>query len=101
MTKDIIDTIYGFCEAVKDDRTPESAFEWGVGEMEELREELKAEQAGLPAGDDGVLGEGVDVILCIVDVLYQKGYTKAQIEAAVQRKCEKWFRKCSKTATVV
>lgn len=45
-------------------------------------------------GEDGVLGEAVDVILCAVDMIYIKhpDITEEQIGEVVKRKLAKWQR---------
>lgn len=61
-----------------------------AGEVLELDDELYKDVPG----EDGILGESVDVILCAVDMIYIKHpeITEEQIGEVVKRKLAKWQR---------
>jgi hypothetical protein len=87
-------TVRSYCEAVSNGRTLADVFEHACGEMEELEVEIVFHENGTPAGDDGVVGEAVDVMLCMIDLIhqYKPEITNIEIMDIVVRKCEKWQR---------
>ena len=86
----MIKTVYQYAKEVTNTRTPWSTFHHAQGEMDELHNELIRIGTDQDPGPDGVIGEAADVIICLLDVLYQCGYSEEQIEEVVTRKCEKW-----------
>lgn len=66
------------------------------GEVEELEEEIYAldPDSGVAAGEDGVVGEAVDVILCAIDLIHNvhPEFTTDDINEVVNRKLAKWVR---------
>lgn len=84
-----------FSDRVNDGRTNRKIYDHAVGEMAELDCEIAAKNQGIPAGPDGILGEAIDVIACMMDLI-RKNYpmvTDAELEAAMLDKCTKWERK--------
>lgn len=86
-----------YVNAIKTPRKSEHVILHAMSELGELSEELrkkyyknfyKKEQ-----GKDGVLGEGCDVIITLIDLLIQEGFTEEQISETISRKCEKWYMK--------
>ena len=51
-------------------------------------------------GVDGVVGEAVDVMLCLLDLIhkYDPTITKEQINALAEAKCQKWLKKLDEDA---
>jgi hypothetical protein len=90
----IIQNILSASSRIKNSRNISSVFRHLVGEVNELRDEVTAKVCDLEHGEDGILGEAVDVILCALDVAYQDNpnLTEEQIAAVVSRKLEKWER---------
>lgn len=87
------------CKTINNDRTPFSAFIHAYSEMDELEEELYNKVNGLPEGDDGVVGEATDVILCMLDIISQSypDLTMAELEEIYfTRKMKKWKDKYGK-----
>lgn len=83
------------CREVKNGRTISTAFDHSVGEMRELSDELKLVLTGAPAGTDGVVGEAVDVMLCMLDIIAQHDpdINMNDVEAVMHNKYSKWIRK--------
>lgn len=83
-----IGAILDICQTIESERTGESVFHHLCGEIIELSHEVR----GTGDGIDGVIGESVDVILCAIDLIYQKNptVTEDDINRVIQRKLEKW-----------
>lgn len=101
---DIIDHLIDRSWKIENGRTIREVYNYGMGEMEELEEEIKKVETDLPEEEkDGVAGEGVDVALCTLDatILHMKnqGYTKSEVKRfitdKVMQKLDKWERKYS------
>lgn len=94
MKKSSIDKILEVCRRIRNNRDLNSIFKHASGEMVELKEEIDDYHNYLPAGLDGVTGEAIDVILCMMDIIYMHNekITEAEIYAIICRKLEKWER---------
>lgn len=81
------------CKKIDSPRTIGTVSDHLNSEVYELNQEVVNVLLDSPAGDDGVIGEAVDVILCAVDLIYQSNpkVTKAEIMTVVNRKIEKWI----------
>lgn len=79
-----------FSERIRNGRTNRDVINYLYGEYVELHEEVFAETPG----EDGVMGEAVDVILIALDMIYldNPSITQEEIEAYMLKKCEKWER---------
>lgn len=94
----IIDMIKSVADRVKNGRTPLfTALQVG----EEAGELLKAIKIDYDPNsykkqdEDGVLGEGCDIIIATVDTMLLKGHTKEEIVNTIAKKLEKWERKAN------
>jgi hypothetical protein len=79
------------------ERTPDDIFGHLRGEVEELNIELFIHRVGQPAGPDGIAGEIIDCIACLVD-LYQQHDPNSNEEEFIQlyqKKLDKWKEKYS------
>jgi hypothetical protein len=92
---DIIGVVWEYSDRIRDGRKHYHVYEHGMLEMEELREELAKDLLGLSPGEDGIAGEAVDVILCMLDVIYiaHPEMSGTDVLEIVKRKCAKWERK--------
>lgn len=83
-----IEMILTACQTIKSERTDESVFHHLCGEVIELSHEVR----GTGDGVDGVIGESVDVILCAIDLIYQKfpNVTVSEINNVIEKKLQKW-----------
>lgn len=90
----MVEEILAACERIKNDRNLCSVFLHLKEEVQELNTEVIASVFSNAQGEDGIIGEAVDVILCAVDVIYQQNpsITKEQIAEVVARKIAKWER---------
>jgi hypothetical protein len=97
---DFIQNVFGFCRRVKNDRTILDAFNHMLGECVELKDEIKKVEAGETEGDDGIVGEAIDVMACALDIIWQHrpDITSEELNAIMTRKCEKWERKVAEKA---
>lgn len=70
-----------------------------LGEVAELLEEFEKRDAGLPPGEDGIMGEAVDVALCAIDLAAQEIEDPDKrleiVNEVVVRKLQKWIDKYS------
>ena len=85
------------CRDVVNGRDMFDIYRHANGEMDELHEEIVADMEGDEPGEDGITGEAVDVILCMLDVIAQdrKLHTMDEVEALMLRKYSKWMEKYS------
>jgi hypothetical protein len=99
MNKSSIGKILEVCRRIKNSRDLNSIFGHASGEMHELREEVDSYLNYLPEGLDGVTGEAIDVILCMVDIIYMynDSITEEALDGIICRKLEKWERLYSNT----
>lgn len=83
------------CEEVKNKRDIHSIFVHANGEMSELFEEIRKKEMGEPFGEDGIIGESVDIILCMFDLIHQvdKNITMEEVEKIMLKKFNKWKEK--------
>jgi hypothetical protein len=90
----IVETILETCRNIKCYRDMQSVFKHLESEVAELNAEIDKEYYGIKAGEDGILGESVDIILCAADMIYQSNpnITAEEILAKVRQKLEKWER---------
>lgn len=85
-----------FSDRVNDGRTLRDIFTHAEGEMRELDSDVGAIMSGTSdPGPDGILGEAIDVIACMMDLI-RKQYpdiTDEELEWKMTEKCAKWERK--------
>lgn len=84
---------------VQNNRTMPDIFRAMNGEMSELADEVQLVLDGGEPGPDGILGEAVDVMSCLLDLIYKSNpnITQADIEAVMKLKAAKWERLYSNT----
>ena len=90
----IIYEIAKVCKEVDDGRNPHSTLAYLMEEVGELATEVNIGQKfsnKLP-GEDGVIGEAADVIICAIDLIYQDNpfTTYLDIEEVILNKLNKW-----------
>lgn len=93
---DIIEIVKGYSDKIKNDRKPIEIALQVSSETGELMDEVRrSEVAGFykKPGVDGVIGEGCDVMIAVLDLLFKKGYTEKDITDTIKKKCEKWYNK--------
>jgi hypothetical protein len=89
---DLVDMTRAYSDAIQNGRALDDIMNSAQAEMKELSEELYKVRTNSPAGDDGVVGESIDVILCMLDLIFKAkpSITAIEIEAIARRKNEKW-----------
>lgn len=94
MQDKLLDLIREYSFRIDNGRTLSSILDHGRGEMDELGAEIVYHEAGEVPGVDGVPGEAIDAILCLIDLIFQfdPAITNEQILAIAARKLEKWER---------
>lgn len=98
-----IEKILNVCRKINHDRDIETAFKHLGGEIEELSVEISSSLFDRKPGVDGVIGEAVDCILCLVDIIYQENslITTYEINRVIHDKLQKWKRVYDKPETVI
>lgn len=68
-----------------------------MSEMGELGQEVSINQSESykEKGSDGVIGEAIDVILCMYDIIYKenKNITEEELNSYAMKKIQKWVDK--------
>lgn len=81
-------------EEIKDSRTLSDILAYTMSELGELTDEVLVVEGKSTkrAGEDGVVGEAVDAIICLLDMIHaaDSTVTEQQIERIIARKMEKW-----------
>lgn len=87
-----IESILQVCRTIKHDRDISSAFVHLKGEVNELDDEISAVLYNQSPNEDGVIGEAVDCILCLVDIIYHEdnSVSSEEIDNIVNKKLAKW-----------
>ena len=60
------------CKKIENGRTISSVMKALEEEVSELRVEVDKALAGEEQGEDGIVGEAIDCLLCVIDILYQR-----------------------------
>lgn len=93
----MIDETLEVCKRIKNDRTVYDVLASINSELGELAEEIRIKYGSSykKPGVDGIFGEGIDVILCVIDILYvdNPNISKDDIISKVTEKLTKW-EKC-------
>lgn len=87
-----VDKVIAVCQKISNGRTISSVMKALEEEVVELRVEVDKALAGEDAGTDGIVGEAIDCLLCVVDILYQKNpsISREHISFLVGQKLDKW-----------
>lgn len=98
---DIVETVRRYAGDIKNGRTLQDILNHLLGEAKETQEEIDKIEAGEPEGEDGVIGEAIDMIQCGLDIIFtaRPDITKAELEAIMETKCQKWMRWYSNSIT--
>lgn len=91
--EDTLKLIVDRCHKIVNTRTVESVLSHMQGELQELEDEVDSEWYGIEPGEDGILGEAIDVLLCAIDFeIMKSGITAEEIQLKVIQKLDKWER---------
>jgi len=91
----VVKQILATSRAVSGPRSKYAVLSKAMEEMGELAQEVMIDEGDhyKPKGKDGVIGEAVDVIVCMVDMIYgmDNSITEDQIQEIVAKKLVKWI----------
>lgn len=92
---DPIDIVRHFSTLIDNGRTLRDISNHANKEFIELKEELDKIDTGEPEGVDGVIGEAVDIMACVLDIIFvhRPATTTEEIATIMLAKCEKWSRR--------
>jgi hypothetical protein len=98
--KDIITQTFEVSDLIKDERNLNDILNATVQEVGELATEISIHTGYRMAepGADGVVGEAIDSIVCLLDIIrrYDPTITREQIEEIASAKLIKWVTKTQK-----
>lgn len=85
-------------------RTRYSVYASAQSEMGELADEIRILEGDLnkEVGPDGVIGEAIDVIACMLDLIHvhDPDVAAGVVHSLMQNKLQKWVRKQGEAATL-
>lgn len=89
------DIVRFFSKEIQNGRSLADIMRHTKSEMAELDDELALVEAGAEEGKDGIVGEAIDVIACMMDLIFvhAPNTTDAQLTLLLLQKCEKWARR--------
>jgi hypothetical protein len=97
--QDLVNIVYGYAKRIRNGRTFRDIYDHSVNELtDELEKEITAYEKGGLQGEDGINGEAVDVIACMLDLLVEAnpGMSSEDLSAMVAKtldeKCRKWAK---------
>lgn len=89
-----VEKILEVCRNIQSIRSRASVWNHMMGEIQELADEINKFDANVKPGEDGIMGEACDVMLCLVDLIYQyyPEATQQDIYDRIVHKLDKWQR---------
>lgn len=97
MAKTLVNEVLKVSSTFENNRTTKSIIEHLKSEIDELDIEVKIFNNELPAphGVDGIVGEAIDCILCLLDLIYvdNPDITEHQLTEIANKKLAKWVSK--------
>lgn len=84
-----------YTSKIVNDRTDSTILNHAYDEYNELSDEVWLKANGRTPGEDGIIGESVDVILCMMDLIHRNypQLTEEEFNTVVKKKLDKWYRK--------
>ena len=93
----MITTIFKTSDAIRNNRSLNDIFTYTVAELGELAEEVNIVTgfSSKQPGSDGIVGEAIDCIICLVDLIrnYQPNISEEEITFILNKKLIKWYNK--------
>lgn len=93
----IVQRILNIAATIKNGRNSSQVFKYVIEEIGELATELNIEDgfSSKDPGEDGIVGEAMDAIICLVDLIYihQPGITEDELTQICVNKLKKWKEK--------
>lgn len=92
--RDIVETVRRYAGEIKNGRTLQDILNHLLGEANEAQDEIDKIAADEPEGEDGIIGEAIDMVQCGLDIIFtaRPNITKAELETIMETKCQKWAR---------
>ena len=94
---DIISKTFEISDMIKDDRNLNDILNATIQELGELATEISINTGYrfAPPGKDGIVGEAIDTIVCLLDIIHKFDPTisKIDIERIAEVKLNKWISK--------
>jgi len=89
----LTEIVRSFTKRIRNGRTNTSI----LAHMRSEVDELDAEIQNGNIGEDGILGESIDIIACALDMIFENypDISEEELARIMQAKCEKWERKYS------
>lgn len=93
---DIIQEIFDTGDSIQNNRHPIDVLTYAGTEMGELSQEVLIEYSNLAShkspGADGIVGEAVDAIICLVDLIrvHDSSITSDEVHTIIMKKLSKW-----------
>ena len=93
----LVTNIFNVSDSIQNSRAPITVLPFVMEEVGELALEVAIDFgiSAKPVGDDGIIGEGIDSIICILDLikLHNPDITEEDLMKVAHRKCMKWQAK--------
>lgn len=93
----MIETTFRYSNIIQNDRTIRDVMIYTMSEIGELAEEVNIATgfSSKQMGKDGIVGEAVDAIICLLDLIkqYEPNITEEQVMMVVNKKLDKWRKK--------
>ena len=90
----LVEDIFAASDEIDNDRTPQDILNWLFTETGELMEEhiIAQGKSYKQEGDDGVVGEAIDAILCLVDLIHVVApeLSEQDLQRIAKIKLQKW-----------
>jgi len=94
---DIVTKTFEISDVIKDNRNLNDILNAAIQELGELATEISIETGYrlAPPGKDGIIGEAIDTIVCLLDIIHKhdSNITKDELERIAEIKLNKWVSK--------
>ena len=89
----LVDVVRKYALAINNGRTQHTILDHMRSEVQELAVEIDNGSTG----EDGIIGENIDIIACALDSIFihNPTITEAELVALMIKKCDKWVEKYS------
>ena len=91
----LVDLVFRISDAIDNGRTPTTILRKAATEFGELAEEIDIREGNSmkDPGKDGIVGEGVDLILCVLDLIHtaEPDVSAEDIGRIAEAKGQKWL----------
>lgn len=102
-TANILEIVWRTSRKIKDGRTPQDVLAKSMEELGELSQEvlIAADKHYKDPGNDGIVGEAIDVMICMADMIYGQfpDIPECVVAEIMERKLIKWEEKSSKSSS--